>query len=148
MNLGTAASTGDVNNRGPSTASVIVAPAGGATLHVEPAVLGARSPGPNTPKGNGDAFMTRTCNSGNSGCTGTTNNEFNPLGYFYIVRVAPAAVGVPMTLQIYDPAFVQVGDACTDGPSGKLHQQRLEPLRPARRPDPLRRGQRQLVLQR
>ena len=86
LNLGTAASTGNVNNRGPSTASVIVAPAGGAKCTSNPQFWGAIA-GPNTPKGNGDAFMTRTCGSGNSGCTGTTNNEFNPLGYFYIVRV-------------------------------------------------------------
>ena len=39
--------------------------------------------------------MTRTCNSGNAGCTGTTNDEFDPQGYFYIVRVGAAAVGTP-----------------------------------------------------
>ena len=49
--------------------------------------------GPDTPKGNGDEYMTRTCNTGNAGCTGTTNDEFDPQGYFYIVRVAAAAVG-------------------------------------------------------
>ena len=74
-----------------------MAPAGGASCTSNPQFWGAIA-GPNTPKGNGDAFMTRTCASGNSGCTGTTNNEFNPLGYFYIVRVGAAAVGVPMTI--------------------------------------------------
>lgn len=102
-------------NRGPRT-SQIVAPAGGASCSANPQFWAAIA-GPDTPKGNGDAFMTRGCNSGNSGCTGTTNNEFSPLGYFYIVRVAPSAVGVPMTLQIYDPAFVQVGDKCEQGPT-------------------------------
>ena len=37
--------------------------------------------------------MTRTCNSGNYGCTGTKNDEFDPQGYFYVVRVGAAAVG-------------------------------------------------------
>ena len=54
---------------------------------------GARSRVPRPPKGNGDEFMTRTCNTGNAGCTGTTNDEFDPQGYFYIVRVGAAAVG-------------------------------------------------------
>ena len=98
-------------------ASVIVAPAGGASCTSNPQFWGAIA-GPNTAKQSGDAFMTRTCSSGNSGCTGTVNNEFNPLGYFYIVRVGPAAVGLPMTIQIYDPAFVEVGDQCEKGPSG------------------------------
>ena len=40
MNLGTAASTGNVNNRGPSTASVIVAPAGGASCTSNPQFWG------------------------------------------------------------------------------------------------------------
>ena len=51
------------------TPSQIVAPAGGASCTSNPQFWGAIA-GPNTPKGNGDAFMTRNCNSGNSGCTG------------------------------------------------------------------------------
>ena len=52
-----------------------------------------------------------------AGCSGTTNTEFDPFGYIYNVRVKPAAVGTPFTLQIYDPAFVQVGDDCNGNPS-------------------------------
>jgi Flp pilus assembly protein TadG len=102
-------------NRGPNS-SVISAPAGGATCNSNPQFWGAIA-GPETPKGNGDAFMTRTCSSGNSGCAGTTNSEFDPLGYFYIVRVGNAALNSPMTIQIYDPAFVEVGDSCERGPT-------------------------------
>jgi hypothetical protein len=109
-----AALAADVN-RGPSS-SVIVAPAGGASCTSNPQFWAAIA-GPETPKANGDAYMTRTCASGNSGCSGTTNTEFNPLGYFYIVRVKPAAVGYPFTIQVYDPAFVQVGDDCAGNPS-------------------------------
>ena len=104
--------------RGPNT-SVIVAPPGGASCTSNPQFWGAIA-GPDTPKGNGDEFMTRTCNSGNAGCTGTTNDEFDPQGYFYIVRVNPAAVSTPVTLQIYDPAWVENGDTCSVGPTGTM----------------------------
>jgi hypothetical protein len=100
---------------GPS-GSQIVAPTGGATCTSTPQLWGAIA-GPATPKGNGDAHMTRTCASGNSGCSGTTNHEFQPMGYFYIVRVAPAAVNTDVTIQIYDPAFVETGDTCDKGPT-------------------------------
>jgi hypothetical protein len=118
VNAGTAANTGAAYNRGPSTASVIVAPlpVNGAKCTSNPQFWAAIA-APDTPKGNGDAFMTRTCSSGNSGCSGTTNSEFDAQGYIYIVRVKPAALGNPFTLQVYDPAFVQVGDDCAGNPS-------------------------------
>lgn len=115
LNLGNASSTGSTNNRGPSS-TVIAAPSGGATCNSNPQFWAAIA-APNTPKGNGDAFMTRTCGSGNAGCAGTTNTEFDPLGYIYIVRVKEAALGTPFTFQLYDPAFVQVGDACAGNPN-------------------------------
>ncbi|QIG42367.1 hypothetical protein G5V58_05920 [Nocardioides anomalus] len=105
--------TPDVN-RGPR-GSVIVVPPGGATCTSAPQFWGAIA-GPDTPKGNGDAYMTRTCSSGQSNCSGSTNSDFDPTGYFYMVRVGAAAVGTDVTVQIYDPAFVQVGDSCGDGP--------------------------------
>ena len=101
--------------RGPDT-SVIVAPTGGAACSSNPQMWGAIA-GPDTAKANGDEFMTRSCSSGNSGCSGTTNTEFDPEGYFYIVRVAQGAVGTPVTLQVYDPAFIESGDTCDKGPS-------------------------------
>jgi Flp pilus assembly protein TadG len=102
-------------NRGPSS-SAIAAPTGGASCTSNPQFWGAIA-GPLTPKRNGDAYMTRTCSSPDSGCTGTTNTEFDPLGYFYVVRVGTAALGSPMTVQIFDPAFVEVGDDCSGKPS-------------------------------
>jgi hypothetical protein len=104
--------------RGP-IASQIVAPPGGAQCTSNPQLWGAIA-GPDTPKGNGDEIMTRSCGSGNAGCTGTTNDEFDPQGYFYIVRVGAAAVNTPVTLQIYDPAWVENGDTCNVGPTGTM----------------------------
>lgn len=73
--------------------------------------------GPDWPKGNGDRFMTRTCGGTVDGCTGGRNDEFDPRGYFYIVRVAPAAVGRPIKIELFDPAFVEQGDNCERAPS-------------------------------
>ena len=112
--------TGSTDQHGPATpASQIIAPAGGALCTSNPQLWGAIA-GPDTPKGNGDEYMTRTCNTGNAGCTGTTNDEFDPQGYFYIVRVAAAAVGTPVTIQIYDPAWVENGDTCNSAPTGTM----------------------------
>lgn len=112
--------TGSTDQHGPATpASQIIAPAGGAQCTSNPQLWGAIA-GPDTPKGNGDEYMTRTCNSGNTGCTGTTNDEFDPQGYFYIVRVAAGAVNTPVTIQIYDPAWVENGDICETAPTGTM----------------------------
>ena len=97
--------------RGPNT-SVIVAPPGGAQCTSNPQFWGAVA-GPDTNKQSGDQYMTRSCTSAADGCTGTVNDEFDPRGYFYIVRVTAAAVNKSVTLQIYDPAWVDNGDTCT-----------------------------------
>jgi Flp pilus assembly protein TadG len=112
---GSASSDSDL--RGPSS-SVIVAPAGGAVCTSSPKFWGAIA-GPNTPKSNGDAFMTRTCSQAGTGCStssGGTNTDFDPLGYFYMVRVGEAAKNTAVTLQIFDPAMVENGDKCEYGP--------------------------------
>ena len=74
--------------------------------------------GPDWPKGNGDQFMTRTCAAGVDGCSNGKNLEFDPQGYFYLVRIGDGAVGRPVTIQLYDPAFVAQGDYCELGPGG------------------------------
>lgn len=68
--------------------------------------------GPETYKTQGDQYMTRVCQGGESGCKGDKNTEFRPEGYFLMVRVAKAAVGVPVELQLYDPAYVDTGSRC------------------------------------
>ncbi len=104
---------------GPSS-SVIVTPPGGAACPATPQFWAAIA-GPNTAKGNGDQYMTRTCGANNDGCasssSGADNNDFNPEGYFYIVRVAAGAVNSPITLQIYDPSWVSTGDLCDASPT-------------------------------
>lgn len=74
--------------------------------------------GPDVDKGNGDQYAVRNCDVSKaiSGCTGTTNDEFDPEGYFYLVRTTQAAVGSTVTLQLYDPAFVATGDLCASAP--------------------------------
>ena len=100
----------------PPVASQLLVPSG-ATCSTNPEFW-SNIGGPDWPKGNGDQFMTRTCTSGVDGCDGTTNLEFDPQGYFYLVRIGPGAVGKPVTIQLYDPAFVAQGDYCETGPSG------------------------------
>lgn len=89
---------------------------GGAACSAKPSFWAAIA-GPSTPKANGDGVMTRTCASGTSGCSGTTNQEFRADGYYYAVRVAGSAVGTPVTIQLFDPAWVEVGDKCNESPS-------------------------------
>lgn len=93
----------------------VAAQPGGATCSPKPDFWAAIA-GPNTPKGNGDAVMTRNCPDGETGCNGTVNAEFDPTGYFYAVRVEQSAVGQPVRLQVFDPAHVSVGDNCENAP--------------------------------
>ncbi|WP_158604447.1 TadE/TadG family type IV pilus assembly protein [Nocardioides mangrovicus] len=74
--------------------------------------------GPMVPKAQGDQYDTRTCSSGNSGCSGTTNSDFRPEGYFLLVRVAATAVNTPIRLQLYDPEFAATNNRCESGPTG------------------------------
>ncbi len=76
--------------------------------------------GPNTDKVQGDRFMTTACNGSASPagttylCSGGTNSETRPEGYFWAVHVEPEAVGTPITVQLYDPAFMYTGIHCTN----------------------------------
>jgi hypothetical protein len=83
--------------------------------------------GPATNKQNGDRYATRYC-AASDVCSGSTNREYlTPVedtgagsngknGYFFIVRVRADAVLHPITLQLYDPAFVYTNDTCTAAP--------------------------------
>ena len=109
-------SSSSVDPRGPNT-SVIITPTGGASCTSNPQFWAAIA-GPDTDKAKGDQYMTRGCGtSGTTGCTSGDNDDFNPEGYFYIVRVAAAAVNQPVTLQLYDPAWVATGDPCDSAPT-------------------------------
>jgi len=70
--------------------------------------------GPSSNKDKGDAYQAGLCANGvqTDNCTGTNNNtDYDPNGYFYAVTVAPGSTG-PLTFQIYDPEFANVGDNC------------------------------------
>lgn len=73
----------------------------------------ASAAGPNVVKTQGDQFGTRYCGASEARCTGRANDDFDPNGYFYLVRVAPAAVGSNITLQVFDPAYVSTESRCT-----------------------------------
>jgi Flp pilus assembly protein TadG len=85
--------------------------------------------GPEINKGDGDEYATRKCAgpnptanppfAGEVDCTpdGKNNKSFDPQGYFFMVRVGPDAVDKPVTLQVYDPAFVYTGDRCDNAPT-------------------------------
>ena len=66
--------------------------------------------GPDTNKRDGDRYMTYPCSSGVYGCSGGSNDETKPEGYFFAVHVEPAAVNTPIDVQIYDPAYIYTGN--------------------------------------
>ena len=71
--------------------------------------------GPSSPKGNGDAIQgagpsasSSLCNADN--CANSVNSDYDSKGYFYGIDVP--ATSQPLQVQVYDPAFVHVGDNC------------------------------------
>ncbi len=90
-----------------------------------PANFWATVEGPATDKQQGDEFMTRACVlTGTSGCTGSTNSEFDPNGYFWAVHVENPAAVTSITLQIFDAAYVNTGLYCDDNqlPAGNSYR--------------------------
>ena len=65
---------------------------------------------PGTDKVNGDAYQSVSCTTGTDGCTGSTNNDYAPDGYYYTVSVkAPMS---SLTIQLFDPVWVNTGLSC------------------------------------
>ncbi|WP_181312601.1 pilus assembly protein TadG-related protein [Nocardioides campestrisoli] len=92
-----------------------------ATCSTNPQLWGSIT-GPETTKNQGAQFETRKCGGGEDGCSGSTNLDFDPKGFIYMVRVNAAAVGTPVRLQIYDPAYVDTGTSgCNAGPVGDIN---------------------------
>jgi Flp pilus assembly protein TadG len=73
--------------------------------------------GPDVDKNQGAQFETRYCGGGEDNCSGGANNDFDPKGFFYLVRVAASGVGQTVRLQVYDPAYVTTGSRCTNEPT-------------------------------
>lgn len=67
-----------------------------------------------TNKANGDRNTTTVCNNGTYGCTGTTNSDFQPDGYFFKMSV-DGTTGQDLAIDVFDPAFVYTGDLCESG---------------------------------
>lgn len=110
----------------PPELSQLAVPAG-ATCPRTPQFWGTIE-GPGVYKTQGDRFSTRSCKGNEDGCSGSTNSEFRPEGYVYIIRVAQAAVGSLLKIQLYDPAYVATGTRCTVAPTGTLPGLNMNPF--------------------
>ena len=87
--------------------------------------------GPKSDKEWGDRYQAKVCTVGVSGCTSTTNNEYEENGYIYAVEVKSPPAGQDLRIQVYDPAFVDIGSTCgTRMPSG-AQLTALQALNPA-----------------
>jgi len=67
--------------------------------------------GPASLKRNGDAYQASVCRPGDDGCAGSQNLDYQPGGYYYVVATK---VSTQLDLSVFDPAFVPVGQHCTD----------------------------------
>jgi Flp pilus assembly protein TadG len=72
-----------------------------------------RAAGPSTHKNNGDRYSTVPCSAGDE-CTSSLNTKYDATGYAYVVRVRPGAEGHAISLQAYDPAYIDTGATCAD----------------------------------
>jgi Flp pilus assembly protein TadG len=71
--------------------------------------------GPASAKGKGDAYQSALCGGGVDNCpSGGSNADYDSKGYFYGIDVPVGATGA-LNVQVFDPAYVMVGDNCTDG---------------------------------
>ena len=74
--------------------------------------------GPSSSKGKGDAVQSAGPNATRSicdadNCPGQVNADYDAKGYFYGIDV-PLGTSNALKVQVYDPAFVHVGDNCGD----------------------------------
>ena len=68
---------------------------------------------PVAPKSNGDAYQDANCGAsagGTDNCAGGVNSDYQNDGYFYSVKLSQPVSN--LTIQAFDPAFVNVGDLC------------------------------------
>ncbi len=70
---------------------------------------------PKTLKQNGDPISAEPCSTsvyGRDGCSGSSNDETDPNGYFYTVSVKAGMAGQSLSIQIFDPVSVDSGQTC------------------------------------
>ncbi|MEI2637861.1 MAG: pilus assembly protein TadG-related protein [Microthrixaceae bacterium] len=71
--------------------------------------------GPSTGKGQGDRYANKVCNDSNhAGCSGSTNLEHDPNGYFYTMKVSAPVSGQALNFEVFDASWVYVGSACNE----------------------------------
>ena len=82
--------------------------------------------GPDSPKSYGDRFTTRACSNENSFCNGRNVDYYGgsytdpftglasqvPAQPYYFYKISVTAPVSSISVQLYDPAFVEVGDHC------------------------------------
>lgn len=74
--------------------------------------------GPETDKTYGDRYSTMKCSSTSvQNCAPPNNSEYNPRGYFWIIKVDKNAVGHPVEVQLYDPQFTYTNLNCSALPA-------------------------------
>jgi hypothetical protein len=69
--------------------------------------------GPTSDKGKGDAHQSNRCAVNDDGCVAGVNVDYRPEGYHYVVDVSGTTAGRSLEIQVFDPAFVSVGDNCS-----------------------------------
>jgi len=73
--------------------------------------------GPASQKGKGDGILGGSCSQTNptpDNCVSGTSADYDPAGYFLSVDVPDNPGSQPLNVQVFDPAFVHVGDNCGD----------------------------------
>lgn len=107
----------NTNAAPPSSGTVIPpSPPGHATCQT-PAEYWALLEGPTENKINGDRYATINCSSGVDYCSGGTNDEYREENYFWVLRVQDAAANKPITVELYDPGYINTGSTCGDLPN-------------------------------
>ena len=81
--------------------------------HPTPVLAEHRRPGRD--KANGDRNHALNCASATLGCSGRSQHQYRPDGYFYKLNVGTVTPGQPLDVDVDDPAFVMQGDSCGDG---------------------------------
>ncbi len=76
---------------------------------------------PSSDKANGDAFHSQNCSLSIlvDGCSGASNDDYDPNGYFYTVSVRKAMSN--LTIELFDPVYANTGLTCgTDTDTGAI----------------------------
>ena len=121
---------GSPTNQFGNDPTIVPAPAHGTPQYPD---LWANVAGPKSEKNKGDATLANVCSASGDhpdNCSNSSagpNTDYNPKGYYYTIDVGPAASS-PLDVQVFDPAFVHVGDNCGDDsdPAGGMPTSKLK----------------------